>query len=164
MALTAPYFGRNVDDLIAECDAGYRKHAGSEPCEDLDAFNSRVTGYGTAWCEVQSREFLPGLYVVAGVVGNMSGVPVAQFPCDQVSAAKQYARDFESGKCFVVQNGARWCDYVNAMMECRKVDAGLYQHLISLGRSSGISMATGRTITQCELLQNYIDGKSASEI
>jgi len=134
-----------------------------EPVEMLDMFNF-VKGYGEVWCEVVDRESFPYLFVVAGVCGNMSGVPVARFARASRSAAIQFARDFEQGKCFVLQNGPRWCDYINAMQGFRKVDAGKYQRLISLGRSTGISLNTGNTVSQRDVQAAYESGRTAEQV
>ena len=132
-----------------------------EPREDLSLFN-HVGQFGSVWCTVVDRVNLPHIFVVAGVCGNMTGVPIAAFERQHRKAAIVYAGDFESGKCFVLQNGPRWCDYINAMQSFRKIDADKYQKLISLGRSTGISLATGETVSQSKMRESYEAGLNAT--
>lgn len=159
-----PYAGQNVEELVAECEAGHREYSRTIPTENLQAFNPSIKTYGALWCDVVDKDYLPWLIVVAGVSGNMTGVPIAQFSRIDFDAAKQYARDFERGMCFVLCNGPRWSDYINAMQQCRKVNADVYSKLNSLSRSSGISSVTGDTITRHELLAGYLSGLSASQM
>lgn len=157
------YGGRDVEELCRECDDRYREYIRTVPSEVLE-FNTKVSTFGNQWCDVVSDRMCLGLFVVAGVSGNMTGVPIAEFPRSQYEAAKRYAKDFEQGQCFAIQNGPRWCDYINAMQAARKIDSHKYQRLISLGRSTGISSVTGNTITQSQLFSGYLSGKSAVEI
>lgn len=164
MGLPVPYFGQDVGDMMKECDAWYREYSKTLPTEDLAGFHAHVNQYGAVWTAILDREFLPWLFVIAGVSGNMTGVPIAQFSRVDRQAAINYARDFEDGKNFVLCNGSRWCDYVNAMQKTRKVDADVYACLIARSRSSGISFLTGNTITRHEMLSAYLCGMTAEQI
>lgn len=164
MTLAKPYGGRDVDEVVSDCDAGYREYSRTIPQEDLSGFNPAVSGYGTVWSCVCDKASLPWLVVLAGVVGNMTGVPVAMFDRVDADAACQFSRDFEAGKCFVLCNGPRWNDYVNAMQKTRKVNADIYSRLNSLSRSSGISSVSGNTITQHQLRVGYLAGLTAEQI
>lgn len=156
MSLSAPYFGNDIETLQQECSVSLAKHYASEPKEDLSAFRATVQGFGEVWAELCDR--VDGTFVVAGIVGNMSGVPIALFAgCDR-DAALRYARDFEAGKTFTISNDARWCDYVNAAMSVKKLNSGDRANLISRGRKTGITLS-GVTHTQESLQAAYLAGE-----
>lgn len=131
-------------------------HYASEPKEDLSAFRASVIGFGEVWTELCDR--VDGTFVVAGIVGNMSGVPIALFAgCDR-QAALRYARDFASGKTFTIMNDARWCDYVNAASSVKKLNSGDRSNLVSRGRRTGLTLS-GVTHTQESLQAAYLGGE-----
>lgn len=152
MSIGKPYFGQNIEELEEACSRSLREHSQAAPREDLDAFNSNVCGYGSVWAEVCEKAC--ELYVVAGLVGNLSGVPVAIFRLSARDAARKYASDFEAGRAFTLQNDERWCDYVNAASKCKSLNSGDMQLLLSRGRKSGMTLA-GRCFTQQELQAAY---------
>lgn len=136
MALPAPYFGCNIDDVLQSTDNFFAEYNRTMPAEDLGGFNPRVRGYGSLWAEVQSRPSLPGHYVIAGLSGNMSGVPVAHFM--DYDVARTFAKHFGECRVFALRNADRWRAFVKAAHAAKAIDAGHLERLMSLGRCSGI--------------------------
>lgn len=156
MTLPKPYFGQDIEQLEKDCSEYLRIHEATEPREDLAAFNPAVKGYGTLWAEIVERN--AGLYVIAGIVGNMSGVPIALFSRSHRDAAKRYVDDFGHGRSFTIANDERWCDYINAANEFRPMSSTDRQWLISKGRKSGMTLE-GKTYSQAELQKAYESGE-----
>lgn len=154
MTLPAPYFGRNIDDVLSETDRFFDEYNRSIPKEDLDGFNPRVRGYGTLWAELYERPSIPGVYVIGGVSGNMSGVPVAHF--NDRDVAKRYAKDFGEGRVMALENGDRWTAFINAAHKTKGIDADRRSHLLSLSRKTGI--LNGRELTISEVRDLYENG------
>ena len=155
MTLNAPYFGQDISELEKDCMNSIQTHFKTEPKEDLSQFNPNVKTYGHIWADVCEK--IDGVFVVAGISGNMTGVPIALFDYTNRDDARRYAAAFQRGKVFTIMNDERWCDYINAAHEAKSLDSGTRQWLISKGRKSGMTI-DGGTYSQDALKQYFCAG------
>ena len=127
----------------------------TEPKEELTWFVATVPTFGRVWCELVERN--AGIYVVGGISGNMTGVPVALFPYSERDTANRYAKDFADGKVFAAMNGRRWNAYIDAAHACKRMNSTLVWSLKNRGRISGLT-ADGREVFASKLVSEYING------
>lgn len=155
MALPKPYGGNDIQTILNRTDESFAWYNATMPVEDLGGFNPKVRGYGTLWAERSDMGRNCGHVVVAGVVGNMSGVPIAELESDE--AARAYAKDFEAGKVVALMNHARWTEFVKAAHAAKPIDASHLSFLKSRSSRTAIA-ANGIEIDSGEIAKLYNKG------